>query len=58
MIIRIIKNKDYFNPVLYEEVLNENVFTLDFIQVPEERLYKAIKDWTGFGMVEYIDVSE
>ena len=48
----------YFDPVMYDEMLNDKVFTLDFVWVPDEELNKAIKDWEGFGLVEYKDLTE
>jgi len=51
-------NVYYFDPILYEELLDDVVFVADFIWVPDEQLQQAIKDWSGFGLIEYKDLTK
>ena len=51
-------NVYYFDPMFYDEMIDDVVFTADFIWVPDEELQQAIKDWNGFGLIEYKDLTK
>ena len=48
----------YFDPMLYDEMIDDVVLASDFIRYPDEELQKGFKDWNGFGLIEYKDLTK